>query len=371
MDTRRRRSNGWDWTSWELLILDEWAEIRGRRPQLLGLRRPNLAISDELTRTLGHWDAERRLITLSRRLLDPSRWGVLVAVLQHEMAHQVVTELLGEPDPRPHGAAFARACALVGIEASATASPELLERSSAEADGGVRRKIAKLLALAESPEPHEAEAALRKAHEIALRHNVGLLDAGAEVDYELRIVGEPMKRIPSWYWIILSILEEAYFVLYISRGCRQLDRATRGAATKVIEIYGTPDNVEAAAYVFDYLVAQATPLWERYRFRNGLTNQRRKLSFLRGLYAGFRETLRQRTIEFEERHALVWRGDPELRGFYRRRNPHVRKVSSGATNHYADAHAAGREEGRRLRIRPGVGGGSGGSGGIRGLLGSR
>src|SRR5688572_6871961 len=61
------------------------------------LRRPVLALHDEPGR-LGQWNGGRRHLSLSRTLVWEQPWGVVRAVLEHEVAHQFVDQVLQAHD---------------------------------------------------------------------------------------------------------------------------------------------------------------------------------------------------------------------------------------------------------------------------------
>src|SRR6478672_7763236 len=66
---------------------------------------------------LGRWMPETRTIELSRPLVLEQPWGVVVEVLKHEMAHQYVSEILGEHGESAHGPRFRGVCEKLGIDA--------------------------------------------------------------------------------------------------------------------------------------------------------------------------------------------------------------------------------------------------------------
>ena len=66
------------------------------------LRLPGYVFADAESR-LGRFDREARTLELSRRLALREPWTALVEVLKHEMAHQYVTEILGEREETAHG----------------------------------------------------------------------------------------------------------------------------------------------------------------------------------------------------------------------------------------------------------------------------
>ncbi|MBM4056579.1 MAG: DUF2786 domain-containing protein, partial [Planctomycetes bacterium] len=102
------------------------------------------------------------------------------------MAHQYVEEVLGICDDFPHGEAFNRVCREKGIDPAATGDIHIwIEKRKnrftvSSQNHQILDKVHKLLALAQSPNEHEAQTAMAKAHELLLRHNLSLLDTQAK-----------------------------------------------------------------------------------------------------------------------------------------------------------------------------------------------
>ncbi|MEY2936640.1 MAG: hypothetical protein RL033_7389, partial [Pseudomonadota bacterium] len=107
---------------------------------------PSFALSDAKSR-LGQWLPSSRTIELSRQLLVDLSWGALVEVLKHEMAHQYVDEVLGVEGEGAHGPTFRRVCVERGIDPRAVGVP----RTGPDGNQHLLERVAKLLALAESP----------------------------------------------------------------------------------------------------------------------------------------------------------------------------------------------------------------------------
>jgi len=126
------------------------------------LRTPVLALSDTTVR-LGAWIRATRTLELSRALVLDRPWVEVVSVLQHEMAHQYVDEVLGVHDEHPHGDTFRQLCAALGIDDRAAGPPALAAGAPAAPDR-VLARVRKLLALAASSNQHEAESAMQRAH---------------------------------------------------------------------------------------------------------------------------------------------------------------------------------------------------------------
>jgi hypothetical protein len=260
-------------------------------------------------------------------------------VLEHEMAHQFVDEVLGVRDESPHGPTFQRVCAERGIDARAAGVPI----AAAEIDIAAERaldKIRKLLALAGSDNQHEAEIAMRRAHELMLRHNIE--QAQAEQRYEVRHLGTPSQRANAVEADIVGLLTEFFFVEVI-RVPIYLPREGRHA--HVYEVMGTHANVEMAAHVFQFLRATAERLWQENRGDARVRSGRDRLSYQSGVIGGFREKLVFERHQLEGT-GLVWVGDGALHDFYRARYPRIRTVRRSIR--LSRAHAAGREAGRNV-----------------------
>lgn len=301
------------------------------------LRAPVLRLEDH-ARTLGTWERRSRTLTLSRPLVAQARWGQVVEVLKHEMAHQYVDEVLAVHDETAHGPAFQRVCARMGIDAAATGLPAAAEDASTSK--GIRR-IRKLLALAESPNRHEAEAAARRAHRMLLEHDLAAVQAGEPRRYGSRELGEPSERIPAHERILAGLIARFFFVEAIWVPGYVVADGRRG---RVLEITGTPENLEVAAWVHAFVTATADSLWRRYQSEVGAPGGERR-RFLSGVMSGFSEQLAAGTREAAEA-GLVHVGDPGLRGWIGARYPRLRSVRTSVVA--SDAWHAGRSEGRGI-----------------------
>jgi hypothetical protein len=316
------------------------------------LRVPAFELIDSSDR-LGRWVPAARTLELSRELLVDHSWGVLEEVMKHEMAHQYVDEVLRVRDEPAHGPAFRRVCQERGIDARAAGAPEV---GPDTALNPVLERIAKLLALAESPNEHEAQAAMSAAQRLMLKHNIEAAVSGQAASYSFRHLGKPSGRVSEHERRLAMILDEFFFVQVIWVPVWRVAEAKRGS---VLEVCGSRDNVELAAYVYDFLMYTAAALYraDRQRRRDRTHQARRK--FLAGVMSGFHERLgseRKRS----EAQGLVWVGDAELRGYFRRRHPHVRwsrhSVSSGG-----EAYTRGQTAGRNIVLHRGVKAGAGGT----------
>jgi Protein of unknown function (DUF2786)/SprT-like family len=315
---------------------------------------PVIILSDSTTH-LGRWHAATRTLELSRRLVLDRPWLEVTSVLEHEMAHQFVHEVLGIHDETAHGETFRRVCAQRGIDARAAGSPEAVTGSDASADR-VLDRIRKLLALAGSSNQHEAELAMRKAHELMLRHNVEHTAAHVAHDYVIRHLGDPRRRGTRVESDVAGLLAEFFFVKVI-RVPVYLPRDAK--VGMVYEITGTHANVEMAAHVHAFLLATAERLWAENRHDARVRSGHDRMIYQSGVIGGFREKLLAERGELVQT-GLVWVGDRTLDGFYRARHPRI--TTRRSRRRVNGAHAAGREAGRTVVLHKPVDQGSSGGG---------
>jgi hypothetical protein len=325
----------------------ENAQRFGRR-----LTAPVLVLSDSATH-LGRWHSSTRILEISRTLVLTRPWLEVMSVLEHEMAHQFVDEVLHVRGETAHGETFRRVCAERAIDARAAGSPSVATAPGGDpassVDPGADRileRIRKLLALAGSPNQHEAEIAMRKAHELMLRHNIEATAArtasGIDRCYEVRHLGDPHKRSTRVESDVVGLLSEFFFVKVI-RVPVYLPQLGRSGT--VYEIAGTRPNVEMASHVYAFLLATAERLWSENRHDARVRNGRDRLVYQSGVIGGFRDKLLSERVDLKQT-GLVWVGDGDLDRFYHARHPRI--TTRRHTVRINGAHAAGREAGRTV-----------------------
>ena len=211
--------------------------VRGR------LRRPLFALKD-LVRRWGSWSRDRQEISFSRALVLNHDWGDVRDVLLHEMAHQLADQALDGLNDPPHGPAFHTACGMLGADPGRPGPSRLSgDASSIAANGDTdrdTRRIRKLLRLAGSPNRHEAEAAMLKAHELMARHTRTMIATNSSRAYMSVFVGEPALRHARSCYHLAALLRDFYFVLPVWIPTYVVPRGRMG---RVLEISGMPKNV--------------------------------------------------------------------------------------------------------------------------------
>ena len=308
------------------------------------LRSPAFELSDAEGR-LGRWHGGTRTIELARALLVEHGWGVLVEVLKHEMAHQFVDEVLGVREEGAHGPTFRRVCMERGIDPRAAGVP----RDTDEGTAHLLERVAKLLALAESSNEHEAQAAMSAAQRLMLKHNLEALLGERPARYDFRHLGTPSGRIGESQRLLAAILGEHFFVEVI---WVPVWRPLEGKRGTVLEVCGSPENLELAEYVHAFVNQTGERLFREFRAAHPRQGGRERERFLAGLMMGFRDKLDSERKKSREQ-GLVWRGDGALHAFFRQRHRHIR-MTRHATHAGTEAYARGREAGRKLVVHRGM-----------------
>jgi hypothetical protein len=323
--------------------------------QYLGcaLKRPVFILGDS-KKKLGSWDGNRRTLMISRHHILSHDWETVVDTLRHEMAHQYVQEHLGLGAAAPHGREFKDACELLRCDPAAKADGAAmgkLEDSPAEKDRKLGR-IKELLALAGSPNEHEAATAMRLAQKYLLKYNLDFDDLPGERNYDFLYLGDCASRVQEYQYVLSNILQEYFFVLAIWTYSYDPRRDKPG---KRLQICGTRQNLEIASYVYDYVMGAASPLWEAHKAATATKKKRRgtRLQYLAGLLQGLRQKLERQKDTLEREQGLIWVGDTRLSEYYRHQNPRIRSVSGSGVAR-SRGFADGMRDGRKLNIRRGV-----------------
>lgn len=299
-----------------------------------GLRSPAFTLTEGQAK-LGEWRPRDRTIALSRALVTEHPWAVVIEVLKHEMAHQYVTEVIKPLGEGPHGPAFRRICARLGLDPMSRGLPSAtpLDPVRERALGKVQR----LLALAESDNVHEAEAAMARAHALMRKHNIAWAEEGPASTYVFRQVGPVRARVPAHERILAGLVARHFFVeaiwIWVFDPQRNRD-------AKALELSGTPENVALAEYVHAFLLRTTERLW----LREPAQGARARGRFMSGVVMGFDEKLQAQATACEQEEGLVWLGDSGLDDYVGRRHPRLRRVRR--TQVIADdAWARGRQAG--------------------------
>lgn len=311
---------------------------------------------------IGYWCAKTRELALSRSVLrNYSNWYKLKTVLKHEMAHQYVDEVLKATEVDPHGPLFKQ----IANEHEFESLLEVEEAEGHEKDS-VIDKINKLLSLANSPNENEAQNAVNFAKKLMKKWNIKLLSE-EDRQFGYRQLGVPSKRRNAFQLELSSILQSHFFVKCVWTWAVNPLAGKRGY---VLEISGSPENLEIAGYVHDFISNVGDSLFKTFKANGGIGT---RMNFLFGVADGFDYKLRVESYKEEEAFKkaevsatdLVWTNDPKLEEYYKKRYPNVR-AGGGTTGGYGSGYSAGHEQGQNLNLRRGM---SSSGSGVAGLIG--
>lgn len=312
-------------------IMCEWKLAVSHLPESLRQRmRPPIFVLKEFTHPWGRWNKESREIAIRKSLFLEYPWVSVRDVLLHEMAHQMADEVLGG-EPAPHGDLFRKSCKPLRADPSATGDyaplTDVLHHGNLSGDDRILLRIKKLLALAQSSNRHEAEAAMAKAHEHITKYNIDLLATQDGRAYCSVCIGKPVGRRLDYDLVLACLLCDFDFVEGIWISAYVLEKERMG---KVLEISGTPENVKMAGYVDDFLRRVIDEQWHAYN-SNDRFSYHRKTDFAVGLVKGFRQKLeiqaRQWQTTDKSSWALITTGDTRLKEYFRQRYSRIRRNS--------------------------------------------
>ncbi len=111
-------------------------------------------------------------------------------------------------------------------------------------------RIKKLLALAESSNAHEAEAAMMKAHELIAKYNIDLINTNERREFMSIFLGKPALRHWREDYHLAGLIQDFYFVQGIWVPAYVVDKEKMG---RVLELSGTARNLKIAEYVLEFV----------------------------------------------------------------------------------------------------------------------
>ncbi|WP_457575136.1 SprT-like domain-containing protein [Desulfomarina sp.] len=338
----------------------------------IDLSPPILEISESKLE-MGSWNSTTRTLALSSHLITQYPWTVVQQVLKHEMAHQVCSELMGSSETG-HGRDFLHACELLCVEAEfcgSCSTPAELEAGLAGKNtiSGSGRKfidrIEKLLALATSPNEHEAALAMEKATELIDKYGVSAFELGRKRNFGYILINRKRKRIERYQRVICRILQDFFSVRVVMS---TLYDPFLVDSHKVIELLGTRENVVIAEYCYYFLENKLESLWNHNRHRFRGQARREKNSYFLGLLAGFYKKLEQGREKREKRggrgnhsveiEQMLMVSRNELDRYVSSRFPRLRKARRSGAKVYRNTYSEGVKTGGTITLAKGVSGDS-------------
>ncbi|MCK5098693.1 MAG: DUF2786 domain-containing protein [Desulfobacteraceae bacterium] len=239
-------------------------------------------------KTLGWWNDKNKTLSISSHLIKNEIWDIVLEVLKHEMAHQYVSEFYDNADM--HGKYFKTACKKLGVHPAFVAGIKDYHKKLQEFKGELPdkaqkmlKKVEKLMALGQSSNEAEAQAASRKANYLLNKYNLEQTNTRNDnPNIKYLTICFKKKRIESIQRAILSILKDYYFVNCLTSS---IYHAQDDEVYKSIVLVGRKEALKVAEYVYYFLFDTAQTLWQKFKKEN---NAKRgdKLSFDMGFIAG-------------------------------------------------------------------------------------
>ena len=213
----------------------------------------------------------------------------------------------------------------------------------------VLERIARLLALAESPNVHEAQAAMSAAQRLMLKHNLEA-DHALACGYGFRHLGEPTGRVSEAERMLANILGEHFFVeVHLGAGVAPARGQARQRA-RGLRHAGQPRDGRVRPRLPH--AHRRAALARNIKRAHGIRGNRDRRTYLAGVMTGFREKLNAQRKQ-QQAAGLVWVGDGDLEKYYRRRHPHIRWTRHTGVQRN-EAHAHGRAAGRNIVLHRAV-----------------
>jgi hypothetical protein len=321
------------------------------------LIRPQIVITDNIS-ILGLWSPKSRTISISRKLIEMHAWDIVIEVLKHEMAHQIVSEHFKFYEQ--HGTLFKRACSMLAVAdwaASATGKlpesvPSWREKSLSDDDEKLLKRAEKLLSLAESANEHEAALAMRRVRELYEKYNIEHIKAAQQSELVWTILTRRKKKTDIVDSMILSVLNKHFFVRVIHT---TLFDATDCEEYKAAEIMGSKQNVLMAEYVYHFLRQKIQMLCKEYRQQSKCSALQSR-SYAIGLMTGFIQKLDEESTvpRSSEQNALVKVCDKQINEFLKYRHPKITNKRYGASYRDSSSYENGKNDGRKISISKGL-----------------
>ena len=205
-------------------------------------------------RQLGFFDSSTMTLGMGKKLMYEANDGVIKNIVRHELAHCMI--FVGGGDGKPHGEEFRAFCRARGWGPEVYSATVDIDRENDNyaqpSYDRLASRIKKILSLGSSPNPHEARAAVVKANQLLLRHNLSrdaVSDDGEEEAALKRVLAYPRRNAKL---LCIADILETFFVKTV---------LNFGRGTVCLEAIGSRINVELAEYAAGFLDRRTrTPL---------------------------------------------------------------------------------------------------------------
>jgi hypothetical protein len=162
----------------------------------------------------------------------------------------------------------------------------------------VLKKIEKLLALAESSNPNEAELASKKAQKLMIKYNVDLSNLGVKEEYE-QASKNLNRKLTQEDKLIVLILKDYFHVAVV-----HAKKPSKGKQELLFG--GTPTNLAIAEYMYHFFKRVFNDCWVKYRTSmKGTGVKPKKNPYMYGLYISICKKLDETVKECKEEGLII------------------------------------------------------------------
>lgn len=275
-------------TRWAAQLCLEHEALAWRYGVSLATPTINISSGESL---LGWWDFKIHTISISSHLIKTQAWDIVLEVLKHEMAHQYVSTFYDNADS--HGHYFKLACKKLGVHRAFVTGKKDYNQRLQEFKGDLSadaqkmlRKVEKLMALGQSNNQAEAQAASRKANYLLNKYNLARIKEGeGDPNIGYLTICHKKKRIESIQKAILAVLRDYYYVNCVTS---RTYHAYDDTVYKSIVLIGRKEALIVAEYVYYFLLDTGRTLWQDFKHKQG-GKRNEKISFDMGFTAGIKD----------------------------------------------------------------------------------
>lgn len=332
-------------------------DVRKSRFLWRGYLYPLHFVCFEDPKKLGYFQASNYQLGLHKKLMFLAKDEVLKNIIRHELAHFYTFLIHGEGFHHmdAHGEEFHQVCKRFNWGPEISRAYSNLDQDNLVAGDDieferVKAKIKKLLALSQSENIHEAEAATLKANEYLLKYN---LKGISESNFKEDDLGETIVSSVYSAKRMNATLNGLYDVLQFFHVQPVINRSGEGVT---LDVVGSRLNVDIADYITKFLSAEFEVLWKRAQKELGFKGLKKKNSYLYGVANGLTLKLRAERENVKKsaqgKDLIVLEG--QLKNRVRMAFPRLSRQQSSQANLDLHAHQKGRQDGNSIQIRPGV-----------------
>lgn len=216
----------------------------------------------------------------------------------------------------------------------------------------VINKIAKLLALTESPNENEANMAMKKADELMALYNITTdqIEATNECAKYTKQEAALKEKIDTVESMVLTVLNCGFFVQVLINRVWSEKHKKRMAH---IIIVGKPTNVKIAQQVRIFLNKEVPILWKKIKEERNLTTKA-KSSFYYGLMLGILHHIEEGQKDAEQSTGLMVIEDKGLEKYVKDEFADAKERKQKVPAEERDAIGLGFEIGKKINITKGI-----------------